>query len=121
MNWWKSSWFLLVGAIVYLSLKPASHQNLVEVNDKVGHFLAYFVLFIYTHIFFPKWKIGGAALFSFLLSCSLELLQHFSPGRTVSIWDVVANGTGVLMGIAFYLLFKKWIVKLLKLLRIENS
>lgn len=121
MNWWKSSWFILVAIIVYLSLKPAEQKNLIEVNDKVGHFLAYFTLVIATRIFFPNWKMVGAMIFSFTLSCILEWLQNFVPGRSVSIWDVVANGTGVFMGTLFYLLFAKYIHKVLTVLRIENK
>ncbi len=121
MNWWRSSWFILLGVIAYLSLKPASSINLVEVNDKVGHFLAYFTLFIATYIFFPKWKIKGAALFSLAWSITMELLQNFSPGRTVSIFDVFANAAGILIGVIFYLMFQKWIKILLIKLRIVNK
>ena len=121
MNWWKSSWFVLVAFIVYMSLKPADSKNIIEVNDKVGHCLAYFTLVIATRIFFPRWKMVGAMLFSFTLSCLLEWLQNFVPGRVVSIWDIVANGTGVLIGTLFYLTCAKWIHKVLIALGIEKN
>ncbi len=119
MNCLRISWLVVVIGIVYLSLKPAHQQNLVEVNDKVGHFIAYFVLFILSQLTFPNWRWKKTALFSFLLSCVLEALQSFVPGREVSVYDVLANAGGVLIGVLFYFLFHKQILKLLQFFRIK--
>ena len=39
-----------------------------------------------------------AGLSMFLLGILLEAGQHFSPGRTVELGDVIANGVGVICG-----------------------
>lgn len=121
MNWLRISWIFIIILIIYLSLKPSGNKNLVEVNDKVGHLIAYFTLFLSSKFTFPKWSILVCGVTSFLLSCLLEGLQSLVPGREVSVYDLLANGSGVLLGVLFYFCFKNTISKVLIFLRLYSK
>jgi VanZ family protein len=74
--------------------------------DKLQHFGAYLALSILPVIGFRDRRRGILAVLSmFVLGVLLELGQHFSPGRSVQLGDLVANGVGVscgaLMGLPF--------------------
>lgn len=90
-------------AITTLSLLPPE-TGLEIKKDKLGHFIAYFVLSA-NALFFAK--NGRAILVIFLAVCGyggfIEFLQGFVPGRQPSGWDMLANSTGALIGIAFHL------------------
>jgi VanZ family protein len=49
--------------------------------------------------FTPLWGRAGAVMFVFGYSGLMEVLQHFSPGRTGSWEDLGMNGVGVLIGV----------------------
>jgi VanZ family protein len=42
----------------------------------------------------------------------MELLQGFVPGRDPSGLDMIANSSGILVGLVIFLLFKKQIIAL---------
>lgn len=50
--------------------------------------------------FASLWSRAGAVMFVFAYSGLMELLQHFSAGRTGSWEDLGMNGVGVLIGVA---------------------
>ncbi len=109
MNWIKNnqklvfiSFILVIVGITILSLiPPISEINLNE-TDKIGHFFAYAVLTL-NGLMIQKYKSKKMwMLFAFILYGGLmEFLQGFVPGREVSIWDIVANTSGVLIGLLF--------------------
>ena len=43
-----------------------------------------------------------------------EIHQHFVPNRTMSIYDFSADAIGILLGLAFYLLFMRYIYPRIK-------
>ena len=47
-----------------------------------------------------------AGLSMFLLGVLMEAGQHFSPGRSVELGDVIANGIGVSCGVLLGLPFR---------------
>lgn len=110
---------VLVGIVItILSLLPPSSGVEVQVNDKVGHFLAYGVWMINLGLLFNKshyWKIIASILG---FSCLMEFFQSFIPGREVSIYDLLANTIGALIGTGILLLTKSHIMKLLAKLKI---
>lgn len=102
--WWiVACRLLLLAAIILLvvgSLTPAQHVPAVTVQDKVLHFVAYAVVAILAMLSIrsPRHRmIGLAALV--LLGIALELAQVFVPGRSFDLWDLAANGGGVLIGL----------------------
>ncbi len=108
MNWIKNnqklvfiSFILVIVGITILSLiPPISKINLNE-TDKIGHFFAYAVLTL-NGLMIQKYKSKKIwMILAFIIYGGLmEFLQGFVPGREVSIWDIVANTSGVLIGFA---------------------
>lgn len=100
----------LIG-ICYLSLKSPDGGVQVKLNDKVGHFIGYSILSLNTFLVFgfKTTKKGMSLIFGLLgLGGLLEIFQGFVPGREVSMMDIVANSTGVLIGTALYSWWKKY-------------
>ena len=112
------SLFLIVVGILYLSLTPT--ETLTIGNDKISHFIAYgcLMLNIGVMVFPVKRKIIIGVILAILLGIIVELLQHFVPGRFMSIGDVYANSLGVLFGVILTLLFGKPIQRLLRFAKI---
>ena len=98
--WAVSIWCVIVG-----SLAPAESSLMVAIGrlhmwDKLQHFSAYLALSFLPVIGFKDRRRGlMAGLSMFLLGVLMEAGQHFSPGRSVELGDVVANGVGVSCGI----------------------
>lgn len=71
-------------------------------------FLANVALFVPVGIFLLLlFGAGGwwvAALTSFAMTCGIEYAQHYIPGRVPDHRDLIANGTGALIGIAVALI-----------------
>jgi VanZ family protein len=101
--------------IAYLSLKPS--VQLVEVNDKIGHFIAYFTLMFVMGLAF--WNRKRELFMAFLISAAygiaMEIGQYFVPGRSFSFLDMVANATGALLATGLLLLIGKNIIHLLRI------
>ena len=71
----------------------------LHIWDKLQHFGAYLALSFLPVIGFRDKRRGivmGLSLF--ILGALLEAGQHFSPGRSVELGDVIANGAGVSCG-----------------------
>ena len=95
-----SFWIFLICCVIIGSLLPAASPVMVDigrlhVNDKVMHFGAYLTLSLLPVIGFRDRRRGlRAGLSMFLLGVLMEAGQHFSPGRSVELGDVIANGAG---------------------------
>lgn len=109
MKWIKISLIVLFIVIAYLSLKRPDGAVNIQVNDKIGHLLAYFTLSCNLGLLFSRNRIWAAGIIAFLYSCLLEYLQGFVPGRSVDGYDLIANGSGVFIGMIFIYLFGNWI------------
>lgn len=109
---------LLLAAIAYLSLTPSTSISVG--NDKVGHFIAYCVLMINMGLVtLPKMKsFRFGILFSICYGMLMEIGQLYVPGRTFSMYDMLANVSGVLIGVVISFLFANTLKKLLKRLKI---
>lgn len=109
---------VVIAGITYLSLTPTNSVDLG--NDKVGHFVAYSVLTMNLGIIVHpvRKKILLAGLFAFIYGGLMEFGQYFVPGRVVSFYDLLANATGVLIGLAIILTAGNWIHNVLRKTRI---
>lgn len=114
MNWIKISLILVISGIIYLSLTPPSGGVEIKINDKIGHLIAYSVLTINAGLLVPRHKWVFAGLCSFLLSCILEYLQGFVPGRTVDWKDLIANLSGAVIGLVILYMFGASILQIAK-------
>ena len=107
--------------ITYYSLKTPGKFD-IPTNDKVGHFLAYTVLSIHLLLLSKtKKETLLAVVFSVFYGLSMEFFQGFFPEREQSIYDVLANSFGVLIGFIIISLFKKNILFILEKMKIANQ
>jgi VanZ family protein len=106
-----SSLFIAL-VIGYMSLTPTTSISIG--NDKLGHFLAYAVLMTNVGLLTFKrnllFRVGIG--FSLAYGLLMELGQCFVPGRTFSVYDLLANAIGVLIGVLVLTLFGDGILKI---------
>ena len=94
---------LVIIGITYLSLTPTTSVSVG--NDKVGHFIAYAVLMTHLGLLFLDKKMVVPILLALFYGAFMEFGQYFVPGRSVSMYDMLANATGVLIGWGIVALF----------------
>lgn len=96
---WHAIGMLLVALVVDLSLIPHPVEVPLEHGDKYGHLLAYATLmFWYAQIYDdPRTRTGIAGAFV-AMGIALEFVQRMTGYRTFDIGDMVAGGSGVLVG-----------------------
>ena len=66
--------------------------------DKIIHISLYFVMGVIAYIAFNT--LGKRIVIficMFLLGVSIELMQMYIPGRDASLYDALANGTGLVL------------------------
>jgi VanZ family protein len=103
---------VLICCVIIGELLPAASPLMVAIGrlhiwDKLQHFGAYLALSFLPVIGFPDRRRGiMAGLSMFVLGVLLEGGQHFSPGRSVELGDVIANGIGVSCGALLGLPFR---------------
>ena len=104
-NWklfFRITWILTVLGIIYFSWRtPTSFQ--VYSNDKISHIFAYAILSLNTLIVFQRWALWLLIFTMIFFGNFLEFGQAFIPDREPSVWDALANTTGVILGIVIYL------------------
>lgn len=109
----KVSLGLVVIAIAYLSLTPS--DTLTIGNDKISHFIAYGTLMFNSGLltFHEKNKFIRAIFLCVLYGVLIEIAQHFVPGRFMSIYDIIANVAGVVIGCILTVLLNPIVSRLL--------
>ena len=100
---WRVLWLALgwatAAAIVWLSLTPSPFEIDVEQGDKLGHLAAYGVLmFWFCQLYASRRARVGYALGFIALGIALEFIQRATGYRSFELWDMVADGAGVLIG-----------------------
>ncbi len=108
---------IYMAAIFWMSSRsdPIPGLRLVSGTDKVAHALAYGLLaYLFTRALHQTWPSRGAitmaalgAAIASLYGALDEFHQTFVPGRHGSIWDVVADTVGAILGASIYLAFFK--------------
>jgi VanZ family protein len=87
-------------AILYLSLAPA--QDMIPrpgYPRPVEHFAAYCAWALILGFSLPRqspWRVGLAMV---AFAATVEMLQHFSPGRTPSPFDFAGSALGAAAGL----------------------
>lgn len=99
--WWIAIWVV--------SSTPSNKLPSVRILgwDKLGHTLVYFVLALLINrslLLLRIRKNQAALLYSIVLLTAAmdEYHQVFIPGRSVSVWDFVANSFGLLAGFGVF-------------------
>jgi VanZ family protein len=99
--WWLPT-IIYISLILTLSFKPAPKLPSMEQIDKLVHasayaFLAFLLSLSLSRSGFNKTGILAASM-ALLVGALDESLQSFNPARTASIYDLMADGAGALMG-----------------------
>jgi len=94
-------WGVSVVFVCYLSLAPVIEFPLeFRWGDKVYHALAYLWLSVLPFFGFDRHRTALTCSFMmFPLGVGMEFAQYFVPGRVFSVSDMMANGTGAVLGI----------------------
>jgi VanZ family protein len=96
---WLATGWLLVTAVIYLSLTPAPPQLELPQSDKVGHVLAYAVLMFWFIQIYHQRRVRILIAVGFIfLGVGLEFLQGYAGERQFEIEDMLANTVGVALG-----------------------
>ena len=90
---------IVIISIAYLSLTPTVTVTIG--NDKISHFIAYGTLMTVIGLlsFQTRKRFFLGIISALLYGALIEIAQHYVPGRFMSVYDLIANGTGVFIGI----------------------
>lgn len=101
---WRALGWLLVMAVVVASLMPVPERMSASVSDKVGHVLAYAALmFWFAQLYSGARAFVTSAFGFFALGVVLEWAQSLTGYRSYELLDMLANGTGVMVGLVLAL------------------
>lgn len=91
-------WILFCCAvfILYLATTPRSIPVAEELSDKFNHFIAFVVLsFLADRAF--EYSFTVLAIPVLFFGVAIEFIQFFLPYRQFSVFDMFANGVGILI------------------------
>ena len=91
---------VIVGSLLPANSGPIKALDILGINDKVEHFLAYFVLAFLPALHERKGFSAGAAIGAAALGVLLEFGQLILGWRDIEIGDRVADTAGVCAGVA---------------------
>jgi VanZ family protein len=97
---WLAIAWLLVAAVIYLSVTPQPIEIPIEEGDKYGHLLAYGTLMLWFAQLYERRARWVAALGLIALGVALEYVQRSTGYRSFDVWDMAADAAGVLIGLA---------------------
>jgi VanZ family protein len=96
---WLAGGWLVLAAIVWLSLTPAPPRLEFQQADKLGHFAGYGALMFWFCQIYARSAARAALGAAFCaLGVTLELAQGALGYRTYEEFDMFANALGVLLG-----------------------
>ncbi len=94
---WALIGWALVGGVVFLSLTSSPIQTPeIENGDKVGHFIAYFVLMIWFAQLYRRGLHWVFMIMFTLLGVALEVIQGQVGYRMFQYGDMLANSLGAI-------------------------
>jgi len=100
--WLFIGWALII-TIIYLTLTPSPSDLMdnISFGDKIGHFVAYSVLMLwFCQLYFGFRNRLFLTLAFISMGITLEFLQELGGVRMYEIADMLANSTGVLIGLS---------------------
>ncbi len=108
--------YCLLVFYTYLGLTPHPENSVPVFNDLLMHFTGYYVAAFSISFARPTWPVWQRAVFLIAYSIAIEIGQYFNPPRTFSGMDILANSSGVLLGLTCVILLEKTIPPFAKLL-----
>ena len=96
-------WIVCLVVVIIGSLLPANSAALraldkLDINDKVEHLLAYAALAFLPALHERRRYLIPVFFFAAALGVLLEFGQLYSPGRTFDVYDMLADGAGIVLG-----------------------
>lgn len=116
--WWTLGWLLVI-AVCVASLVPGEALPLENYNDKVLHATTYCGLMLwFSGLFVRVRALLAVAAMVFLLGVLLDVAQGVAtPYRTFDVFDIAANGGGILLGLVLArLVFAGWCERIERIL-----
>ena len=108
MLWMLAGWALLL-LVVTGSVIPSVVVSEFAATDKVVHMLSYFVLMVWFSGMYARRRQVVIALTLILFGIVLEFVQAQLPYRLFDPLDLVANATGILLGLCLsFLVLAGW-------------
>ena len=117
INYYKFIFYFCIFIIVLLSVYPGNiyypakiygGDEVLAESDKSNHYISYFILTIMGFLSYPNsnlfWKLSISLL---LLGSFLEILQIWIPNRSFEFLDMLANTSGVVIGLVIIKIFNK--------------
>ena len=92
---WAGIAWLGVAMAITLSLWPGGAPLPFHLWDKIEHALGYLILTLWFMGLYPKTRYPQLALGAFLLGIGIELLQAFTPTRSMELGDAAADALGI--------------------------
>jgi VanZ family protein len=90
---------VVIGSLLPADSSPIKAVDLLGINDKFEHFLAYSVLAFLPAVHERRNFVILSALGTVALGIGLEFGQFYSSGRSFEIADMVADALGVSLGL----------------------
>ena len=101
------SFGVILTVITLLSLLPPKSTINLGNQDKISHYIAYFILTINALLITQNRKQLASIFLIILYGIIIECLQSFVHGRFPSYNDVIANLLGTLSGVVIILIESK--------------
>lgn len=99
-RWWLIIGWALILAAVIVCLLPGKSLPNTGVNDKFEHTILYAFLMVWFAGLYPRSRYLIIAIGLFLMGGAIELAQGaMHMGREADLRDVVANTTGIVVGL----------------------
>ena len=99
---WLGMWWLAIATVIVACLLPGSDLPKLPVSDKLEHALAFLLLAASAVQLFRRGRpllVIGLGLLA--LGVAIELAQHlFTTSRAMEPADVLADGIGIVLGLA---------------------
>jgi VanZ family protein len=104
-----TQFYFLLALYTYLGLTPHPENSVPVFNDLLMHFTGYAVAAFSISFARPQWPVWQRAAFLITYSFAIEVGQHFNPPRTFSLADMLANSSGVILGLCAVLILVKYV------------
>lgn len=101
----KFVFFACILAIEYLATTSLEIKPIENSWDKANHFIAFVTLYLTLSFAYPKLQVVAKLLLLLIFGLQIEIVQYFLPNREFSLFDVVADGVGIGIGITIH----KWL------------
>jgi VanZ family protein len=111
-----AQFYSLLAIYTYIGLTPHPENSVPVFNDLLMQCAGYCAAAISISFALPIWPLWQRAAFLIVYSIAIEIGQHFNPPRTFSGMDILANSSGVLLGLMIIVLMEKTIPPFAKLL-----